>query len=155
LENWYDLLAFVPRYELGDIASAIGDRQFASILQLFLHDERREITLGRMEIIPPRPYAPNDRPLAKLHDGFLVDLPDWPMPENVKNFEQISLTFVFFNCKIRARLFGITLINSSKSLKLDEYWIISRDWIIFLNIILQQTIFFLQISDIKMSTCTS
>jgi hypothetical protein len=101
LENWYDLLALVPRRQLGDIASAIGDRQFASILQLFLHDERREITLGRMEIIPPRPNVPSDRPMVQgCYGSTTVDLPDWPMPKNVKSFDQISLKFVFVHYKI-------------------------------------------------------
>jgi hypothetical protein len=102
LENWFDLLAFVPRRQLGIFAYQVGDRQFAFILQSFLHDERREITLGRMNIIPPRYNVPSDRSMAMVRDsreefGYsAVDFPDWPMPANVINFDKISLKFVLF-----------------------------------------------------------
>jgi hypothetical protein len=93
------VLAFVPRRQLGKAAYQVGDRRFARILQLFLHDERREITLGRMEIIPPRYDVPSDRPMLRLRDYHSewasTDLPDWPMPGNVKNFNGIFLKFVF------------------------------------------------------------
>jgi hypothetical protein len=53
-----------------------------------------------MEIIPPRYDVPSDRPMVRgCHDectGTAVDLPDLPMPENVKNFDGIILTFDFF-----------------------------------------------------------
>jgi hypothetical protein len=98
LENWYDLLAFVPRRQLGNIPSQIGDRQFARILQSFLH-EHGDITLGSMEIIPPRPKVSSDRPMVRgWKNGFVaVDLPDCPMPPNVKNFEVISFRLVLFS----------------------------------------------------------
>jgi hypothetical protein len=99
LENWFDLLALVPRRQLGKAAYQVGDRRFARILQLFLHDERREITFGRMEIIPPRHYVPSDRPMVQSHYKYeraTVDLPDLPMPGNVKNFGGISLEFALF-----------------------------------------------------------
>jgi hypothetical protein len=82
---------------MGNIASQIEDRKFAGNLQSFLR-EHREITLGRMEIISPRYYAPNDRTLVLgRHDEYeAVELPNSPMPENVRNFEEITLTFVFF-----------------------------------------------------------
>jgi hypothetical protein len=90
-------LALVPRRQLGNLGSQIGDRQFARILQLFLHDERREITLGRMEINPPRYNVPNDRPMVQTaNNKYAVDLADWPLPANVKNFNGITLEFVHF-----------------------------------------------------------
>jgi hypothetical protein len=80
LEEWYDF------------ASQIGGRQFAG--------NRQSFTLGEMEIIPPRDAVPSDRPMMRgCHDectGTAVDLPDLPMPENVKNFDGIILTFDFF-----------------------------------------------------------
>jgi hypothetical protein len=90
LENWFDLLALVPRSQLGQIVSQIGDRRFARIIQAFLH-EHGEITLGKMVIIPPRRSVPSDRPMVK---GW--PLPDWPMPGNIKNFEAIDFKFVRF-----------------------------------------------------------
>jgi hypothetical protein len=60
--------------------------------------EHGDITLGRMKIIPPRDGVPSDRPMVRSWDyaGTAVDLPDSPMPENIKNFDSIILTFVFF-----------------------------------------------------------
>jgi hypothetical protein len=50
-----------------------------------------------MEIIPPRDDVFSDRPMMRGYYGSTaVDLPDLPMPANVKNFEGITLTFVFF-----------------------------------------------------------
>jgi hypothetical protein len=52
-----------------------------------------------MEIIPPRPNVPSDRdrPMVQgCHDEYAVDLPDSPMPKNIKNFDSITLTFDFF-----------------------------------------------------------
>jgi hypothetical protein len=65
LENWHDLLAFVPRPQLGLIVPQIGDRQFASIIQPFLH-EIGEITIGKMRIIKPRVGVPSDRPMISI-----------------------------------------------------------------------------------------
>jgi hypothetical protein len=145
LENWHDLLAFVPRHQLGEIVHQIGDRQFAYILQSFLHDEVRKITLGKIRIIPPRRNVTSDNPVvpviqhafmktnrkfANILQSFLHDevreitlgelsiipprrnvtvdkpvvqvwpnaatnMPDWPMPENIKNFVGIDLKLVF------------------------------------------------------------
>jgi hypothetical protein len=94
LENWHDLLACVPRSQLGNVVSQIGDRQFAYILQSFLHDEAREITLGEMWVIPPRPSVFSDRPMVKVWRKAATNVPDWPMPGNVKNFVEIDLEFV-------------------------------------------------------------
>jgi hypothetical protein len=88
LENWCDLLAFVPRAQLGQIVPQIGDRQFARIIQAYLH-EHGEITLGKIVITRPRGSVPSDRPMLRGRH-----LPDWPMPGNVKNFEEIDLKFL-------------------------------------------------------------
>jgi hypothetical protein len=52
-----------------------------------------------MKIIPPRHYVPSDRPMVQSHYKYeraTVDLPDLPMPGNVKNFGGISLEFALF-----------------------------------------------------------
>jgi hypothetical protein len=123
LENWFDLLALVARRQLGMAAYQVGDRQFARILQSFLHDKRCKITLGRVEIIPPRPNVPIDRPMARdWYYGYkTMDLPDWPMPKNVKNFHTISLKFVVFLIIKLARLLWNYINNHpSKSSKLVD-----------------------------------
>jgi hypothetical protein len=97
LENWHDLLAFVRRSQLGNVVSQIGDRQFAYIIQSFLHDEVREITLGEMRIIAPRPDVPSDQPMVKVWPKAATNIPDWPMPANIKDFELIYLKYVSFS----------------------------------------------------------
>jgi hypothetical protein len=95
LENWHDLLAFVPRPQLGNVASEAGGRQFAHILQSFLHDEVREITLSEMRIYAPRPDVSSDQPMVKVWPNEATNMLDWPMPGNVKDFKEIHLKFVF------------------------------------------------------------
>jgi hypothetical protein len=99
LENWHDLLAFVPRCQLGNVVSQIGHRQFARIIQSFLHDEVREITLGRMYIIPPRLGVCSDLPMVKVWPNKATNIPDWPIPANIKDFKEIHLKFVFIYIK--------------------------------------------------------
>jgi hypothetical protein len=108
LENWVDLLAFVPRRQLGKIVPKIGDRKFAKFVQFFLH-KTGELTLDYIHINEPTDEdkaTQNGRPLVKLwqHDELVPDLklPDWPMPENIKNFHYIRLRFllpIFFYSK--------------------------------------------------------
>jgi hypothetical protein len=68
----------------------IGDRQFVSFVQFFLH-KYSEVTLGQLYI-----YS-SDENEPIIIDGKLQKLPlaDVPIPENVKNFELIHLKFVF------------------------------------------------------------
>jgi hypothetical protein len=57
-----------------------------------------------MEIIPPRYDVPSDRPMVRLqgcNGSTAVDLPNLPMPENVKNFDGITLTFDFLSLIIK------------------------------------------------------
>jgi hypothetical protein len=95
LENWYDILPFVPRSQLGNLASQIGDHQFAYILQSFLHDEVRKITLGKMRIIAPRPDVPSDQPMVKVGHNATTNIPYSSIPGNIKDFKEIVLKFVF------------------------------------------------------------
>jgi hypothetical protein len=93
LENWYDLLSLVPRAQLGQLVPQIGDRQFARIIQSFLH-EHGEHTLGKMEIIAPRTGVLSDSTMVYVWFKGVTNLPDWPMPGNIKNFVEINLRFV-------------------------------------------------------------
>jgi hypothetical protein len=95
LENWYDLLEFVPRSQLGNAVSEIGDYQFACIIQSFLHDEVRKITLGRMFIILPEINVSSDQPMVQVWPNAATNMPDSPMPANIKNFKAIKLKLVF------------------------------------------------------------
>jgi hypothetical protein len=106
LENWYDLLAFLSRPQLGQVASHIGNRRFASILQGFLHKYLQQITLPPINISKTTNEDANDPPKAivnlwhsKKWGTEELPLADWPMPENITNFESIKLRFVrYYNC---------------------------------------------------------
>jgi hypothetical protein len=86
------VLGLVPRCQLGNAVAQIGDRQFADIIQPFLH-ERGQIQLGIMSIIPP--HFPSDQPKVRVWPNEATNMPDLPMPENIKNFKEIELKFVF------------------------------------------------------------
>jgi hypothetical protein len=95
VENWFDIFPSVPRRQLGQIAPQMG-RQFAYKIQSFLH-EHGDITLGRMEIVVPRPNVSTDRLMVRFsHFEEATDLPDWPMPGNIKNFHEISRFVLLF-----------------------------------------------------------
>jgi hypothetical protein len=101
-ETWFDLLAFVPRHQLGEIAPQVGDRKFAVILQSFLHNYG-QITLDNIWIGRPRP---KDRRLyvrswSKSYDRIHanLELPDVELPKNIKNFLMIELGFAFYEIK--------------------------------------------------------
>jgi hypothetical protein len=124
LENWYDLLAFVPRRQLANLVPQIGDRQFAGIIQSFLHGFGK-IKLGKMEIIPlqrnlrlflldvglalirtiimfirpsidipPSPIVPFYRIMVQVRPNAATNMPDSSMPRNIKDFKQIKFKFV-------------------------------------------------------------
>jgi hypothetical protein len=104
LENWSDLLPFVPRHQLVELIKQLDDRQFVYILQFFL-TEVGQITLGHLRIVAPREtFGPivevrkemppfrvswKVRPLSDLETNF----PEGPMPNNVKDFKLIELRF--------------------------------------------------------------
>jgi hypothetical protein len=98
LENWFDSLAQLPRLQLGQIVPQIGDRQFATIAQTFLH-EHGEIRLHYTEITIPDDEESNGRPMVRVwrHSGWgpNMELPFWPMQSNIKHFHVIRLRFVF------------------------------------------------------------
>jgi hypothetical protein len=98
LENWADLLPFVPRRQLVALLFKLDDRQFAIILQYCLN-EVGHVTLGHLRIILEN-YA-SYRPIlevTKMIGGSVLlftslSMPDEPIPKNVHNFN--SLTFRF------------------------------------------------------------
>jgi hypothetical protein len=114
LENWADLLPFVPRRQLVKIVKQLGDRQFAKILQFFLSD-LCQITLDHMRIVAPRRNDPNpngDGPIVEVRKempqfysswgmqrppcDLETNLPEGPMPNNVKDFKLIELRFAIY-----------------------------------------------------------
>jgi hypothetical protein len=73
----------------------IGDRQFVSFVQFFLH-KCGEITLGRLRICPTED---GNEPIVCVNEEdegpYLVNMP-MPIPENIKGFESIRLRFIFY-----------------------------------------------------------
>jgi hypothetical protein len=104
-ETWFDLLAFVPRRQLGQIVSRIG-RQFARIVQPFLYNYGH-ITLGNILISSPRESDLARRPTFQVAQSFaqwyaepwgtlsrqLVWPADVSMPENIKDFISLEIRF--------------------------------------------------------------
>jgi hypothetical protein len=93
LETWTDLLAFVPRHQLGSLFFHIGDRQLVSILQFCLNEFG--VFIGYLLIVPP---WKKDAMLKVWRETEMawsprMDLPepDVPMPTYVKNFKSINL----------------------------------------------------------------
>jgi hypothetical protein len=115
LENWADVLTFVPRHQLVEIVKQLGDRQFARILQFFL-TQVGQITLGHLRIVAPRENDPNGGgPIVEVRKPFLSEcewalsdletkVPGGPMPNNVRDFKLIELRFAIL---IIYKLIGI------------------------------------------------
>jgi hypothetical protein len=106
LENWADLLPFVPRLQLVEIVKQLGDRQFAKILQFFLTRVGR-ITLGYLSIVAPRENDPNSfgpivevcRHYPRIPIDLETNLPEGPIPTNVTDFKLIKLRFAIYSLK--------------------------------------------------------
>jgi hypothetical protein len=94
-ENWNDVFDFLPRHQLGELVSQIGDWYFASKAQFYLH-ECGQIILGNLTIGP----SENGHPIVDVRseDQCFGDLPlaDVPMPTNVKNFEGVRIRLLVF-----------------------------------------------------------
>jgi hypothetical protein len=104
LENWADLLPFVPRDQLVKIVKQLNDRQFAKILQFFLTKEG-QITLDHLRIVAPGPTVEVRKKFWSAGkvpppSDLETNLPEGPMPNNVKDFKTIELRFAF--CHIQA-----------------------------------------------------
>jgi hypothetical protein len=115
LENWADLLPFVPRLQLVEIVKQLNDHQFAKILQFFL-TEVGQITLDNLRIVAPRENDPNGGgPIVEVRkkvppfraqlvvlppSDLETNLPEGPMPTNIKNFKRIELRFAIIYKRI-------------------------------------------------------
>jgi hypothetical protein len=67
-------------------SSTIGDRQFVSFVQFYLH-KCGQITLGKFDLTKSQVIDQRDWPF-----------PDVPMPTNIKNFKELTIRrFNFFN----------------------------------------------------------
>jgi hypothetical protein len=102
VENWYDLLAFLSRPKLAQFSLRVGNRRFASILQTFLHKYVRQITLRPINLTETRNRHETIRRarvnLWAIYNNWGYDeytVADWPMPENIINFESIQLRFTY------------------------------------------------------------
>jgi hypothetical protein len=100
LENWSDLLPFVPRPQLVALLFQLGDYQFASILQFCLNEDGH-ITLRNLRIRAPNENGPIVELCKMTVWNYLstvlleTTLPDEPIPKNVHSFS--SLTFRFLD----------------------------------------------------------
>jgi hypothetical protein len=106
------LLAFVPRRQLGEIVPQIGNRQFAAIVQPFLHNYG-QITLGNISLYWPGKNDSNNSPRARVWPKYAngnekqwwtprqqMILPEVEMPDNVGDFLYIRIWFAqIFNVK--------------------------------------------------------
>jgi hypothetical protein len=99
LENWADLLPFVPRHQLVALLFQLGDRQFASILQYCLN-EVGHVTLGHMRIWKPNaidgPIVEVTKMLGRTPVVLKTTMPDEPIPKNVHNFNSIKFRYLLF-----------------------------------------------------------
>jgi hypothetical protein len=124
-ENWFDLLEFVPRSQLAKIVPKIGNRQFATIIQTFLH-EYGQFTLDKIKIIRPYDEHPSDNGCPRvrvwqkqMHRFVRVKLADAQVPKNIANFKLIKLRFAALfkqtklTCKISMFISDISTLRSS------------------------------------------
>jgi hypothetical protein len=96
LENWADLLPFVPRRQLAKLLLQINNCQFITILHYVLY-EVGQITLCELRILAPKVNSAIVGPIVEVHRvGWQIlqtKLPDEPIPTNIRNFDNIRLRF--------------------------------------------------------------
>ena len=85
------MFGFLPRPQLAEIVSLIGDWYFAGKVQYYLH-ECGKITLGELVVTSPR-NGHGHGPVV-LKEFRELPLADAPMPGNVKNFKEIHIWFI-------------------------------------------------------------
>jgi hypothetical protein len=124
---------------LAQLASSIGNRRFASILQGFLHKYIQQITLPKINISKRTNEDENAPPKARVNlwhndrwGSEELPLADWPMPENNTNFESIKLRFAYTSLGIsviyvsKKTFLGLlkysSIKNSLDSLSVKEAW---------------------------------
>jgi hypothetical protein len=97
LENWADLLPFVPRRQLARLLFQLDDRQFVFILQYCLN-EVGQTALGHLRVLAPRQIGE----LCQMLGWHMVarapmpetTMPDKPIPKNVHHFKSLTLRFL-------------------------------------------------------------
>jgi hypothetical protein len=81
----------LPRSQLVAFSPHIHDRQFAYVVQFFLH-KCGQFTLGNLHI---RTSAYGYGPIIAKNHQQLLPLADGPIPSNVVNFKGIRLRFAY------------------------------------------------------------
>jgi hypothetical protein len=94
LETWTDVFGFLPRSQLVAFSPHIHDRQFARVVQFFLH-KCGQITLGNLHITTSQ----NGNEPIIAQNGRSYPLADVPIPSNVVNFKEIRLRFAYIFAK--------------------------------------------------------
>jgi hypothetical protein len=89
LETWTDVFGFLPRSQLVAFSPHIHDRQFAYVLQFFIH-KCGQITLGNLHITK----LTNGNGRIVANNEFLP-LAEGPIPSNVLNFKEIIIRFAY------------------------------------------------------------
>jgi hypothetical protein len=96
LENWADLLPFVPRRQLVKLLLEIDNYRFSTIIDYVLN-EVGQLSLGHLRTVSPRQSFAFSGPLVEVYKKglpvFRTPMPDEPIPKNVKNFDKIKLRF--------------------------------------------------------------
>jgi hypothetical protein len=96
LENWADLLPFVPRRQLVKLLLQIDNYHFSTIIEYVLN-EVGQISLGHLHIVAPRQTFAFMVPIVDVYKkGWPIlrtIMPDEPIPKNVKTFDTIKLRF--------------------------------------------------------------
>jgi hypothetical protein len=96
LENWSDLLPFVPRRQLVKLLLEIDDYRFSTIIEYVLN-EVGQISLGILRIVAIRQTFAFSGPIVEVYKkGWLTMktiMSDEPIPKNVINFDKIILRF--------------------------------------------------------------
>jgi hypothetical protein len=86
-----DVFFFLSRSQLVAFSPHICDRQFASIVQFFLH-KCGQITLGSLQI----KTSPNGNgPIVVDQNDRELPLAEGPIPSNVVNFKGVHLRFAY------------------------------------------------------------
>jgi hypothetical protein len=124
LENWSDLLPFVPRRQLAKLLLQIGNYHFSTILQYVLN-EVGQIPLGQLHIQPPRENFAFSGPIVEVHKkGWAIlrtAVPDVPMPKNVTNFKSIKLRFflIYFIINFQ-KIWKLKILNDNPICRIKE-----------------------------------
>jgi hypothetical protein len=98
LENWADLLPFVPRRQLVKLLLQIDNYHFTTIIEYVLN-EVGQISLGQLHILSPKKDEANGGAIVEMRKHFvcqnqITNLLDVPLPKNATTFQSIKLRFL-------------------------------------------------------------